>query len=259
MKINPNATFPKNSLQHKTILVTGANRGLGRAITLDLAKAGATVVMLGRDLASLEQTYDDVVSRGYATPILYPLDLEGAQPQDYHALQQSLLAHENGLDGLIHNASILGTMMPIQQYDLKLWYTTLQINLHAVFMLTQALIAVLNQSPDGRILFVSDAVGRTPKAYWGAYGVSKAAIEGFSQILAQELERTNIRVNTFDPGKMRTELRRAAYPAENSDKLPRPDAISPAVVYLMSKTSQFIHGERLELQNKGVLAKIEVF
>lgn len=245
MNINTNYSITKGELDHKVILVTGANRGFGRAMTLDLAKAGALVIMLGRDLASLETVYDEVVDLGYQEPMLYPLDLEGAAPEHYQQLQADLLANFDGLDGLIHNAGIIGTMMPIEQYDLKLWYSTMQINVNAPFMLTQFLIPVLNQSSDARVLFLSSSVGREARAYWGAYGVSKFAIEGLSKTLAEELEKTNIRVNSLDPGRMRTKMRQMAYPAENADKNPRPESISPAIVYLMSAAAKALNGERL--------------
>ncbi|BAS67958.1 YciK family oxidoreductase [Bathymodiolus septemdierum thioautotrophic gill symbiont] len=247
MNIPTNYKIIGNELTDKIILVTGANRGFGRAMTLDLAKAGATVIMLGRDLASLEAVYDEVTDAGYQEPMLYPLDLEGATPEHYEQLQADLLTNFGHLDGLIHNAGIIGTMMPIEQYDIKLWYSVMQINVNAVFMLTQALIPVLNKSKDARVLFLSSSVGRDARAYWGAYGVSKFAIEGLSKTLSEELEKTNIRVNSLDPGRMRTEMRRTAYPAENADKNPLPENKSLAIVYLMSETAEGINGEQLSL------------
>ena len=116
-------------------------------------------------------------------------------------------------------------------------------------MLTQFLIPVLSKSKDARILFLSSSVGRAAKAYWGAYGVSKFAIEGLSKTLAEELEKTNIRVNSFDPKQMRTEMRRTAYPAENSDNNPLPESVSPAIVYLMSEAAQSLNGEQLTLES----------
>jgi NAD(P)-dependent dehydrogenase (short-subunit alcohol dehydrogenase family) len=249
MKISTNYSIATGELKDKVILVTGANRGFGKAMTLDLAKAGATVIMLGRDLGSLEIAYDEVVDAGFAEPILYPLDLEGATPEHYEQLQRDILDNFGQLDGLIHNAGIIGTMMPIEQYDLKLWYSTMQINVNAPFMLTQFLIPALSKSKDARILFLSSSVGRTAKAYWGAYGVSKFAIEGLSKTLAEELEKTNIRVNSLDPKRMRTEMRRTAYPAENSDNNPLPESISPAIVYLMSDATKALNGEQLTLEN----------
>jgi NAD(P)-dependent dehydrogenase (short-subunit alcohol dehydrogenase family) len=248
MNISSSYEIATDELKGKVILVSGANRGLGLAITKDLAKAGATVIMLGRDLGSLEHAYDSLVDAGFAEPILYPLDLEGATPEQYQELQDNVEQQFGRLDGLIHNAAILGTMMPIEQYDIKLWYSTVQINLNAPFMLTQFLIPLLNKSDDARVLFISSKLGREAKAYWGAYAVSKHAIEGFAKTLSEELEKTNIKVNTLDPGKMQTELRRAAYPAEDSSINPLPSDKSPAIVGLMGLNGADFQGQQLTLK-----------
>ena len=247
MKLPKNYKVKQNELNSKVILVTGANKGFGLAISMDLAKAGATVIMLGRDLSSLEHAYDAVVDAGYKEPILYPLDLEGASPENYQELQDNIIEKFNRLDGLIHNAAILGTQMPIDQYDIKLWYSTLQINLSAPFMLTQFLIPVLKKSDDARILFLSSSVGRKARAYWGAYSVSKFGLEGLAMTLSEELEKTKIKVNTINPGKMRTEMRRAAYPAEDASTVPKPGDKSSVIVYLLSKETEKINGEQLSI------------
>ena len=247
MKLPINYKVKEGELEGKVILVTGANRGFGLAITMDLAKAGATVIMLGRDLGSLEYAYDAVVDAGYKEPILYPLDLEGATPENYQELQDNILDKFKKLDGLIHNAAILGTQMPIDQYDIKLWYSTLQINLSAPFMLTQFLIPALMKSDDARILFLSSTVGRKARAYWGAYSVSKFGIEGFAKTLSEELEKTQITVNTINPGKIRTEMRRTAYPAEDASSVPRPEEKSSVIVYLLSNKGSKINGEQLTI------------
>ena len=247
MIVSRDHIFKDGELKDKVILVTGANRGFGLAITMDLSKAGATVIMLGRDLGSLEHAYDAVVDAGYKEPILYPLDLEGATPENYQELQDNVLEKFDKLDGLIHNAAILGAQMPIEQYDIKLWYSTLQINLSAPFMLTQFLIPALVKSEDARILFLSSSVGREARAYWGAYSVSKFGIEGFAKTLSEELEKTNISVNTVDPGKLRTEMRRTAYPAEDSSTVPMPEEKSAAIVYLLSNLSPKMNGEQLTI------------
>ena len=247
MKLPKNYKVKQNELNSKVILVTGANKGFGLAFSMDLAKAGATVIMLGRDLSSLEYAYDAVVDAGYKEPILYPLDLEGASPENYQELQDNIIEKFNRLDGLIHNAAILGTQMPIDQYDIKLWYSTLQINLSAPFMLTQFLIPALKKSDDARILFLSSSVGRKARAYWGAYSVSKFGLEGLAMTLSEELEKTKIKVNTINPGKMRTEMRRAAYPAEDASTLPKPEEKSSVIVYLLSKEAERINGEQLSI------------
>ena len=247
MIVSRDHIFKDGELKDKVILVTGANRGFGLAITMDLSKAGATVIMLGRDLGSLEHAYDAVVDAGYKEPILYPLDLEGATPENYQELQDNVLEKFDKLDGLIHNAAILGAQMPIEQYDIKLWYSTLQINLSAPFMLTQFLIPALLKSDDARILFLSSSVGREAKAYWGAYSVSKFGIEGFAKTLSEELEKTKISVNTVNPGKLRTEMRRTVYPAEDSSGVPLPEEKSSAIVYLLSSMSPKMNGEQLTI------------
>jgi len=247
MKLPVNYKVKEGELEGKVILVTGANRGFGLAITMDLSKAGATVIMLGRDLGSLEYAYDAVVDAGYKEPILYPLDLEGATPENYQELQDNILDKFTKLDGLIHNAAILGTQMPIDQYDIKLWYSTLQINLSAPFMLTQFLIPTLMKSDDARILFLSSTVGRKARAYWGAYSVSKFGIEGFAKTLSEELEKTQITVNTINPGKIRTEMRRTAYPAEDASSVPTPEEKSSVIVYLLSNEGSKINGEQLTI------------
>ena len=247
MIVSRDHIFKDGELKDKVILVTGANRGFGLAITMDLSKAGATVIMLGRDLGSLEYAYDAVVDAGYKEPILYPLDLEGATPENYQDLQDNVLEKFDKLDGLIHNAAILGAQMPIEHYDIKLWFSTLQINLSAPFMLTQFLIPALVKSEDARILFLSSSVGREAKAYWGAYSVSKFGIEGFAKTLSEELEKTNISVNTVNPGKLRTEMRRTAYPAEDSSTVPMPEEKSAAIVYLLSNLSPKMNGEQLTI------------
>jgi len=249
MIVAKNQNVKKDEFEGKVVLVTGANRGLGLAITMDLARAGATVIMLGRDLGSLEYAYDAVVDADLKEPILYPLDLEGATPENYQELQDNLLNQFGKLDGLVHNAAILGTQMPIEQYDIKLWYSTIQINLSAPFMLTQFLIPALLKSDDARIIFLSSTVGREARAYWGAYSVSKFGIEGFAKTLSEELEKTKISVNTVNPGKMKTEMRRTAYPAEDSSTVPLPEEKSQAIVHLLSSSSPKINGEQLTISD----------
>lgn len=248
MNISSKYSINKDDLKGRTILVTGANRGFGFAITKDLAKAGAVVIMLGRDLGSLEIAYDNIVKEGLTGPILYPFDLEGASPEQYQELQEQIEKKFNCLDGLIHNASIIGAIMPIEQYDIRTWYSTIQINLNAPFMLTQFLMPLLKKSQDAKILFISAEQGRKATAYYGGYGVSKFAIEGLAKTLAEELENTNIKVNTINPGKMQTELRRLVYPAENLKNNPRPEEKSPAIVSLMAMNGQNLHGLQLKLE-----------
>ena len=232
-------------LQERVILVTGAANGIGRALVNDMAAQGATTVLLDRDVHGLEQVYDEIVAAGHPQPAIYPMDLQGAAADDYTRLASTLEQEFKQLDGLVHNAAQLGALVPFANYDHELWFNTLQTNLNAPYLMTLACLGLLNASKDASIVFSSDTVGRHGKAYWGAYAVSKAAIEAFMQILADELEvNTAIRVNSIDPGPVQTRLRRTAYPAENSSTLNAPGDVTRAFLYLLGPDSQGITGQQ---------------
>lgn len=237
---------PNDLLQDRVVLITGAANGIGHALARSIAAHGATTVLLDRDVPGLEKTYDEIVAAGHPTPALYPMDLQGASPDDYLELASTLEKEFQRLDGLIHNAAQLGALVPFANFDNELWFQTLQVNLNAPFLMTTACLGLLNNSPDASIIFSSDTTGRKGKAYWGAYGVSKAALEGFMQILADELEaNTSVRVNSIDPGPVRTALRLMAYPAEDRDALSLPDDITKPFLYLVGPDSKGITGQQL--------------
>lgn len=247
---NSELTIPLNdSLQGRTILVTGAGAGLGKAAALTFARSGATVILLGRTQSKLEAVYDAIASENLPEAVIHPMDLAIAGSDDYDTLARSLQEQFPALDGLLHNASELGALGPIQYYAPESWMKLMQININAVFMLTRALLPALQQSDDARILFTSSSVGRKGRAYWGAYAVSKFATEGLMQVLAEELaETTRIRVNSINPGATRTEMRRAAYPAENPLSLPTAESLMPAYLHLMQPVSQSRHGEAIDIR-----------
>lgn len=237
-------------LAGRIILLTGAARGIGRAVAEALARHGATLVLLDKDVHGLEYAYDAIVSAGYPEPALYPMDLQGAAPDDYTTLAHTLEKEFGRLDGLIHNAAELGALVPIANYEAELWFKTLQTNLNAPFLLTMACLGLLQSAADASILFTSDRVGRHGKAYWGAYGVSKAGLEAFMQILADELEsNTTVRANSIDPGPVLTGMRTIAYPAENRDGLKQPADVVLPFLYLMSAESRGITGQQLDAAN----------
>jgi NAD(P)-dependent dehydrogenase (short-subunit alcohol dehydrogenase family) len=241
-------TPPANLLQDRIILITGAARGIGQAVAKAMAAHGATTILLDRDVPGLEQTYDAIVAAGNPEPALYPMDLQGAEPDDYSRLATTLADEFGHLDGLIHNAAQLGALVPFANYDNELWFQNLQANLNAPYLLTMACLGLLNSSEDASIVFTSDAVGRKGKAYWGAYGVSKAGMEIFMQTLAEELEsNTSIRVNSIDPGAVNTALRRIAYPAEDSSLLRSPEEVTRAFLYLAGPESRGITGKQFTL------------
>ncbi len=248
MKIPQNWKAAKDLLQDRVILVTGAGNGIGMAVAKSYAQHGATVILLDKNIRRLEQVYDDIESAGGTQPAIYPMNLEGAAEKDYGDLAATIETEFGRLDGLLHNAAMLGALVPIGHYEADLWYKIIQVNLNAPFLMTHACLSLLMQSSNASVLFNSDAVGRHGKAYWGAYGVSKAGIENFMQILADETEvNTGLRVNSIDPGPVATSLRTLAYPGENPAHIASPEDVLPAFLYLMGSDSQGVSGQQFGL------------
>jgi NAD(P)-dependent dehydrogenase (short-subunit alcohol dehydrogenase family) len=238
-----------DELRDRVILVTGAGDGIGRAAAVALAQHGATVVLLGRTSAKLEALYDTIVAAGGPEPAIAVMDLARAQGPDYFQLVEKIQSTWGRLDGLLHNAAILGQRAPIEHYDIGVWHQVMHLNLNVPFILTQTLLPLLRQSTDASVLFTSSGVGRVGRAYWGAYAVSKFGVEGLAQVLADETaDQTRIRVNCINPGACRTAMRRAAYPGEDPSRLPQPDSLMGPYVYLMSSASRHIRGQSLDCQ-----------
>ncbi len=235
-------------LKGRVILVTGASQGIGREAAKLFAKYGASVILLARTVKKLEILYDEIEQAGFPTPAIYPMNLANAAPKDYEDLYKNIETHFGKLDGLLHNAAMLGTLTPIEHYTIEQWYQVLQVNLNSAFLLTQATLPLLKRSEDASIVFTSANEGFQGKAYWGAYGVSKFAIQGLMQTLANELEaHTAIRVNSINPIKVKTALRKNAYPAENNSSLPLPQDILSQYLYLIGPDSGGITGKNFDV------------
>jgi NAD(P)-dependent dehydrogenase (short-subunit alcohol dehydrogenase family) len=248
MHIPDNWSPAQASLSNRTILVTGAGTGIGAAVACACAAQGATVILLDKAVRNLEAVYDRIEAAGGPQPAIYPMDFEGATEKDYFDLATTLDTEFGRLDGLLHNAAMLGALVPIAHFEAELWYRVMQINLNAPFLLTRACLAPLMKSADASVVFCSDRVGRKGKAYWGAYAISKAANENFMQILADELEvNTHIRVNSIDPGPVATALRTLAYPGENPQQLARPEDVVRPFLYLLGADSRGTSGEQFEI------------
>ena len=240
----------QGSLKNKVILVTGAGDGIGAAVAKDYAAQGATVILLGRNQQKLEIIYDQIEDAGYPQPAIYPMELQDAKPSAYRQLAETIEREFGHLDGLLHNAAVLGTLTPIEHYDLRVWANVLQVNLNAPFLLTRVCLPLLKKSESASIIFTSAAVGIRGQAYWGAYGITKAANENLMQILAEELEaNTNIRVNSIDPGPVRTRMHALAYPGDDPNKLLTPDKITEVYVFLMSDACGGVTGEHFRAQD----------
>jgi len=242
-----------DELKGRVIMVTGAGAGIGRAVSLALAQAGAEVILLGRTVRKLEAVHAEIaaLSKTHGAPeaSIVPLDLEKALAKDYEAVAEAIHQRYGRLDGLLHNAALLGALTPIDQYDVPTFMRVMHVNVTAAFILTQQLLPLLRASSDAAVLFTSSGVGKRGRAYWGAYSVSKFACEGLTQVLAHETEgNSNVRVNILDPGKVRTSMRRQAYPSEAQDTLPTPESLTASYVALLGPASRGVTGQRFEAQ-----------
>ena len=231
----------------KVILITGAADGIGKAVTIALAEHGATVLMLDKKARHLEKLYDQIIERGFQEPIILPVDLMEITPESATTLAQAVHDDIGYVDGLLHNAAELGSPSPMDQYDLSYWNEVMHTNLQAPYLLTRALLPLLKRDTATQLIFTSAAVARQPLAYWGAYSIAYAGLEAQMQLWAQELEATsNIKINSLDPGAVRTVLRRRSHPGESQASLPTPQSITPAYLKLLANDHSH-HGEMLVL------------
>lgn len=241
-----------NLLDGRVILVTGAGNGIGRAAALTYAAHGATVILSGRVVSKLERVSDEIVANGSPQPSIAPLNLARAEASDYFALRDQVQEHFGRLDGLLHNAGILGDRTPLEHYDMGTWAEVMHVNVTAALALTQVLMPLLNASGNASVIFTSSGVGRVGRAFWGAYAVSKFATEGMMQVLADETSGAGrIRVNCINPGGTRTGMRANAYPAEDPLTVPEPADIMAAYLFLMGPDSAGITGASLDAQIKN--------
>ncbi len=236
-------------LAGRVIAITGASDGIGRAVALACARHQATVILIGRNERKLEAVHAEVGASGAPEASIAVLDLERALAADYDRVADAVLERYGRLDGLLHNAALLGSLSPIEHYDVPTWCRVLHVNVTAAFALTQVLLPALKKSADASVLFTASTVGRQGRAYWGAYAVSKFALEGLSQVLSAELEGiSRVRVNTLNPGRARTAMRRQAYPAEDIATLPLPAALTAPYIALLGPASRGVSGGSFDAQ-----------
>lgn len=207
-------------------LITGAANGIGRAVAIKYCQLGHKVILLDYDLKGLENTYDYILQQKHTQPTIYPLNLANAAEKDYSDLAKNIHDEFGKLDCLIHNAALIGGLTPIAQYKVELWYKILQVNLNSCFLLTQNCLPLLKKSNNAKIIFTIDTVGTKGTAFWGAYGVAKAGLINFAEILADELEiYPNIKVHTIDPGAVKTTMRAQIFPGESQAELLAPEDV----------------------------------
>ncbi len=244
-----NYGYTPQILRDRIILITGASDGIGRALARHTAELGARVVLHGRNVAKLEAVYDEIEAiDGAQRPSIAVIDLATANSDEYQALGDSIAAEFGRLDGLVHNAGMLGNRFSIGQYDAAQWQQVMHVNVTAAFALTQVCLPLLLKSADSSVIFTSSGVGRTGRAHWGAYSASKFAIEGLSQVLADEHTHTCLRSNCINPGATRTAMRLEAFPGEDRSQLKRPEDILATYIYFLGPESRGITGQSVDAQ-----------
>jgi NAD(P)-dependent dehydrogenase (short-subunit alcohol dehydrogenase family) len=237
----------KDELKGKVILITGASGGLGRAAAKACGAHGATTILLGKTIPKLEQTYDEIIAAGGPEPAIYPIDFNGATEENYQQLAEIVEKEFGRLDGLLHNAAELGTPGPIANIESAIWAKTVNVNLHAPFILTRVLLPLMQKTDNASIIFTTDSVARQGKAYWGSYGVTKIAAEGLAHTLAEEYETGgHIRVNILSPGPIQSPMRKKAYAGENPETLPTPESLEKFWLYLFSSASKGVTNQLFE-------------
>ncbi|WON78707.1 YciK family oxidoreductase [Serratia sp. UGAL515B_01] len=229
---------PKHDLlKQRIILVTGASDGIGREAALTYARFGAQLVLLGRSEGKLRAVQAEIATYGGPQAHIITFDLLEASSENCQKVADDLAQHVSRLDGVLHNAGLLGDIIPMAELSMKVWDEVMQVNVNATFMLTQALLPLLLKSNSGSLVFTSSSVGRKGRANWGAYAVSKFATEGMMQVLADEYKNLNLRVNCINPGGTRTQMRASAFPDEDKNRLKTPADIMPLYLYLMGDDS----------------------
>ena len=216
-------------LKDRIALITGASRGIGRAVAEAFAREGAHVLLLARSRKALEQV-DDRIRQGGGKATLIPLDLADGKAID--ALGPTLYERFGRLDILVGNAAILGRLSPLIHIPSEHWERSFAVNVTANWRLIRTLDPLLRRSDAGRVIFVTSGVARSARAHWAPYSVTKAALEALAKTYANETADSAIKVNVVDPGATATSMRAEAYPGEDQAKLPTPETVAEAFVPL---------------------------
>ena len=237
-------------LEGRVILITGSTRGIGRTCALACAAHGATVVLHGRHAASLEVVYDEITAKAYPEPAAIPLDLEKAGTREFDHMAYAIESQLGRLDGIVHNAAHLDKLSALEHQSIDEWTRTMRVNVIAAFALTQACARLLRASPDASVIYTSEQHATQPAAYWGAYAVSKSALETTAIIQADEWSRlTHLRANVVVPGAVASPSRSKTHPGELSDSLPAAQSLMPLYLYLLGPDSRGVSGRIFRAQD----------
>ena len=227
------------SILNKSILITGSSDGIGKSLAIEFSKLGANIILLGRNSEKLDAVYD-LLDHSHVSQKHLILEADWALLSN-EAAQEIFIAISQEfevLDGIIHNAALLGTMSSLEDYDLSSWDEVMKVNLRAPFILTKTLKVMLENASLPRLIFTSSGVANKGRSFWGAYSVSKFGIKGLAEIFKDELEATTkIKVFNFDPGKTRTNMRAAAYPAEDPNTLKSPTELIDCYLWFFQEES----------------------
>ncbi|AMO49702.1 NAD(P)-dependent dehydrogenase, short-chain alcohol dehydrogenase family [Kosakonia oryzendophytica] len=237
----------RDLLNDRIILVTGASDGIGKEAALTYARYGASVILLGRNEEKLRQVAQTIREQEGQHAQWFTLDMATCTPHTCQQLAEAIAAYAPRLDGVLHNAGVLGDVVPMSEQVPAVWDEVMQVNVNATFYLTQALLPLLLRSESGSLVFTSSSVGRQGRANWGAYAVSKFATEGMMQVLAEEYQN-RLRVNCINPGGTRTSMRASAFPTEDPQKLKTPADIMPLYLWLMGDDSRRKTGMSFDAQ-----------
>ena len=236
-------------LDGRVVLITGATGGVGQAVSLACARAGATVVIHGRVVRKLEALYDEIMAAKLPEPIILPLDLAHAEAADFANVANALDAQVGRLDALVHTAALLGSLGPLEHQSFDNWVALLRVNVAAPMGLTRIVLPLLARAPDASVVFTLDSRGQEPRAYWGGYAVTKAAIGALARELADEWEhRETLRVNAVVPGPIRSPLRGQTHPGEDPTRLPPPESVVPLYRHLIAGQSKAESNALIDVQ-----------
>lgn len=230
-------------LKGRVILVTGAGQGLGRAAALAYARHGATVILLGRTVNKLEQVYDEIVAAGGAQPAIFPMDLGAAFDSDFEAMAQAIGYQLGRLDGILHCAARFEALTPQHLDSLADWLTQFRVNAAAPAAINRACAQYLQAADRAAVILVGESHGHEPKAYWGGFAVSKAALEAYFKVQADEWSEAPMRINLLIPGPIHSPQRARTHPGEDKSRLPQPDDLVPDLLYLMGTDSAGVRGQ----------------
>ncbi len=244
-------TDTASSLKDRVFLVTGAGQGLGRATARALGRRGATVILLGRTVSKLEKVYDAIVADGGPQPAIFPMDLAAAGDADFEAMAQAIGYQMGRLDGIVHCAAAFDTLRPQPLDSVEEWLRLFRVNAAAPAAINRACAPLLEAAEKAPVILVGETHGQVPAAYWGGFAVSKAALEAYFKVQADEWSDKPVNLILVIPGPANTPQRQKSHPGEDKTLLPQAEDLAEKLVLLMGGDGDEWRGKRVELKDVG--------